>query len=112
MSTFVWVPTYGSAVKKKPAVSVSKFGDGYEQRVALGINNNPRTWEVVFANRPNDTANAIAAFFDDAGAVSCFDWTPPRGNLTPGRWVCREWSELPTGPYTTTITATFEEVVA
>lgn len=111
MSTFEWVPTYGSAVKKKPAVAVAKYGDGYEQRVGLGINNNLRTWEVVFANRPNAVAGAIGTFLDDAGASECFDWTPPRGDLTPGKWVCREWSEQPTGPFTTTITATFEEVI-
>jgi phage-related protein len=40
--SFKWVPTYGSAVTVKPAVQVTKFGDGYELRTPTGINSTPR----------------------------------------------------------------------
>lgn len=105
---FIWVPSYGSAVTTKPNVEVAKFGDGYEQRVGTSINTRARKWEVTFASRPNATADAIVEFLETAGAVQCFAWVPPHGN--PGKWVCREWSEAQTGPYTRTVTATFEEV--
>jgi len=108
MNLFVWVPSYGSAVTTKPNVEVAKYGDGYEQRVALGINNRPRKWEVTFASRPNATADAIDAFLSECNAVKCFDWVPPHGSA--GKWICREWTETQTGPYSRTITATFEEV--
>ena len=108
MSEFLWVPSYGSAVTMKPSVNVIKFGDGYEQRIASGLNSQPRKWEVTFANRPILTAQAIADFLASCNAVKFFDWTPTYGN--PGKWVCREWADAQTGPYTRTITATFEEV--
>jgi phage-related protein len=108
MNTFIWVPSYGAAVKSKPRVAVTSFGDGYEARSPTGINNKPRQWSNTFANRPTATADSIADFLDTAGASSAFLWTPPYG--AAGKWVCREWDDQKTGPYTRTITATFEEV--
>lgn len=107
MSVFIWVPSYGSSVATKPSVHVTQFGDGYEVRTAHGINNNRRKWEVSFS-RPNGIADAIEAFLVSAGALESFEWAPPHGGA--GKWVCREWAVLPTGPYTRTITATFLEI--
>ncbi len=106
--TFIWIPTYGTALTQKPSVSVNKFGDGYEQRVAIGINTIKRKWDVSFANRPTSTADAIEAFFEARASVQSFNWQPPHGAV--GKWVCREWSAQKTGPYTRSVTATFDEV--
>ena len=105
---FTWIPTYGSAASTKPTVTPVKFGDGYELRVPVGINSTPRQWQVTFANRATATADAIEAFFKARGGVDYFDWTPPYGGA--GKWVAREWSSQKTGPYTRTVTATFDEV--
>ncbi len=43
---FIWVPSYGSAVTTKPNVKAMKFVDGYEARIAIGINNSARKWQV------------------------------------------------------------------
>lgn len=75
------------AVTTKPNVHQTKFGDGYEHRVAIGLNSTPRQWQVSFS-RPNATADAIEAFFVARGAVQSFDWVPPHGGA--GKWVCRE----------------------
>lgn len=107
---FPWVPSYGSAATTKPTVQKIKFGDGYEQRVATGINSTPRSWSVTFASRTNDTADALEAFFIARGAVQSFDWTPPHG--AAGKWVAREWTVQQTGPFTRTVQATFDEVFA
>jgi len=107
MSVFTWVPSYGSRQNTKPAVSAVKFGDGYEQRVGLGINNMPRTWQLEFTNKPLPVADAIEAFLRARGAVQSFTWTPPHGE--PGRWVCREWTATPTSPKHRTISCTFVE---
>lgn len=104
---FAWVPSYGSAVTTKPTVNSTKFGDGYEARIAIGLNSTPRQWQVSFS-RPNATADAIEAFFVARGAVQSFDWVPPHGGA--GKWVCREWSAQKTGPLTRSVTATFDEV--
>ena len=39
--TFSWYPDASSQQSCKPAVQVTKFGDGYETRVAVGINTMP-----------------------------------------------------------------------
>ena len=101
------MPSYGSAATTKPTVKSVKFGDGYEQRVPTSLNSKPRKWEVLFASRPKAVASAIEDFLEKCGGVSSFIWTPPHGNV--GKWVCREWTATPTGPYTRTVTATFEE---
>ena len=62
-----------------PQLGLPAFGDGYEQRVPIGLNSDQRRWEVVFANRPNATADAIEAFLRARGAVQSFNWTPPHG---------------------------------
>jgi phage-related protein len=105
---FIWVPSYGSAVTHKPSVTPLQFGDGYEQRMATGINADRRKWDVSFASRPNATADAIEAFLKARGALQAFHWTPPHGGF--GKWVCREWTVQKTGPFTRSIQATFEEI--
>ena len=72
--TFAWVPSYGSAVTTKPNVAVSKFGDGYEQRVSIGLNSNPRQWQVTFASRPNATADEIEGFLVARGRAITEFW--------------------------------------
>lgn len=108
MQTFVWIPSYNSALNVKPNVVVTAFGDGYEARTPIGINNKPRKWQLTFTNRANATADAIETFLNDRGASEAFAWTPPRGSA--GVWVCREWNLQPSGPNTATVTATFDEV--
>ncbi|MBR0568007.1 phage tail protein [Azoarcus sp. L1K30] len=108
MSTFIWIATYGSNVETKPNVAVAEFGDGYEQRVGLGLNITRRRWNLQFNNRPNDTADAIEGFLKARNGIESFDWTPKYGGA--GKWVCCEWSSIPTSPNTRSVTATFEEV--
>lgn len=79
MNTFTWVPSYGSRETTKPTVNTVKFGDGYEQRVATGINTMPRTWELELTNKPSVVADAIVAFLRQNKAVTAFKWTPPHG---------------------------------
>lgn len=64
----------------KPRVKVAKFGDGYEQRLADGINNLEQTFMVSFKNRTDDDADDIIAFFDDKKGVTAFDYTYPDTN--------------------------------
>lgn len=107
-TVFTWVPSYGSAVTKKPSVTATKFGDGYEQRIAEGINTTPRKWQLSFTSKPNAVADAIDDFLNARNAREAFIWTPTHG--TAGKWVCREWSVQQTGPFTRSVQATFDEV--
>lgn len=107
-SVFTWIPTYGSAVKKKTNAHRIQFGDGYEQRISTGLNNLRRTWDLTFANRTNVVADAIDAFLSQANGKDYFTWVPPHGPV--GKWVCVEWEVQQTSLTTRTVTATFEEV--
>lgn len=90
MSTFTYVPDFTATGTTKPTVRKSKFGDGYEQRQAFGINQNQISWDLKFTQREDADADAIIDFLDTAGGVDSFDWTPPAGDA--GKYVCSEWS--------------------
>lgn len=106
MSTFTDTPASAS-LTVKPRIRTAQFGDGYEQRLADGINNAPRSWALTFA-RSNAEADVILAFFEARNGDEAFDWTPPYG--AAGKFVARDWSVQLIGPVAKSITTTFDEV--
>jgi phage-related protein len=108
MSTFTYIPSYGAALKKKPAVLSIKFGDGYEQRAQFGINQNPRIWNLSFNGRTETEATAIDAFLTAEAGTDWFNWTPPLG--AAGKWICRDWDVSIVEIDCYNISASFEEV--
>lgn len=109
MATFDWVPDYEAPLSEEPRVLRAPFGDGYEQRVGDGINNNPRKWSLTFDCRDEDEGDAILAFLRAHSGVEAFDWTPPTDS--GGRWVCRRWQSVVIRPaLSRRVTAEFEEV--
>jgi len=38
VATFTWIPSVGANLSIRPIVRRVAFGDGYEQRLAFGIN--------------------------------------------------------------------------
>ena len=58
-------PDKSFSKKVKPTVLKIQFGDGYEQRVAEGINSLKETFSVGFTNRPKAEIDDIVAFFDN-----------------------------------------------
>lgn len=109
MPSFEWTPDFGSSKSSKPTVTPIKFGDGYEQRAANGINTNPKTWNLNFRNRDVSDIDDIEEFLDARGAVESFEWTPPRAS-DPIMVVCREWNRTIDHAGTDSLTATFEQV--
>jgi len=53
----------------KPRVLKAQFGDGYEMRVADGINNTPREWSLSFNNRTKADIDNIYDFFNGLASV-------------------------------------------
>ena len=106
MATFDYAPQTASR-SQQPRVRTAAFGDGYEQRVADGINTMPKRWTLSFT-RPVVEADAILAFLVARAGVEAFDWTDPDG--AAGKYVCREWSANLIGPVAKGINATFEQV--
>lgn len=108
MTTFTWIPEFGSSADIEPNVAVQKFGDGYEQRQAKGMNSQAETWSLAFANRDASEFADIIAFLKARGAVEAFNWTTPDGDAIVV--VCRKWSKTPQKGNLRTINATFEQV--
>ena len=54
------VPDKGMSKSNKPKVFTAEFGDGYEQRVAQGINNLEQEFSVGFATRPKAEADDLS----------------------------------------------------
>ena len=108
-STGATTPDFGARRKSQPNVRVTKFGDGYEQRVAFGINTDPKTWDLRWTALTNSNADKIEEFFEARNAVESFDWSPIDDSNTY-KWVCRQWQREHQYADINTITATFEEV--
>lgn len=109
MATFPSItPTYGAQKTSAPVVRTVRFGDGYEQRLIFGENQNPKMWDLTW-NVSEADADTIEAFLDARGGQENFDWTP-LDEATSYKWICSEWSK--SIPYTgrATIQASFRQV--
>jgi phage-related protein len=69
-------PDKGLKSDQQPRILKAVYGDGYEQRVAAGINNIPESWNLTWKNRTSAEANKIVRFLEEQGGVTAFDWYP------------------------------------
>lgn len=80
----------------KPKVYRAAFGDGYEQRLAQGINPLDQSYSVSFINREKEEIDDIVKFFDDKQGVSNFPFTIPDSNGVDGETtilvICEDYS--------------------
>jgi phage-related protein len=107
MATFTVVPSYASRLAQEPRVLRTNYGDGYEARVADGINNDLQSWSLTFVGKTADMTT-IVAFFRTEGGVTNFDWTPP--NESAGKYVVASWSRAYNGFDNETVSAVFQQV--
>lgn len=75
MKKFNWTPEESLKVSIKPKVKVITFGDGYEQRIADGINNQLREYSLNFSGEEAEIRK-IDQFLAEHGAIKAFLWTP------------------------------------
>jgi phage-related protein len=110
MATFPSItPAYGLQKSSAPSVRTVRFGDGYEQRLTFGLNQNPKVYSLTF-NVSETDSDTIETFLDARAADNeAFDFTPP-GEGSSSKFVCETWSK--TIPYLNraTVQATFREV--
>lgn len=107
MATFTIIPSYSANLATQPIVRKAVFGEGYQQRVAKGINTQPRSWSLTF-NGDATRLDPVEAFLANEDGVTSFTWTPPTG--AAGVWVCSGWSRGINGSGDETVSAVFEEV--
>ena len=97
-----------------PKVHTVTFGDGYEQRVADGINNLTQKMSVAFANRPKAEIDDIVDFFESKGAVTPFDYVISDSNSGSSertvKVVCSDWSQTWSYDNFYSLTASFRRV--
>ena len=102
-------PTYGVQKSSAPVTRKVQFGDGYEQRLTFGLNQNPKSFSLTFEVSETD-ADTIETFLD-ARAVdnASFDFTPP-GEGSSSKFVCEQWTKSIPYLNRATIQTTFRQV--
>ena len=75
-------PDKSMSKQSAPRVLVANFGDGYEQRIADGINTLNEIYNLTFATRLKEDIDDIVAFLDGKGGVSSFPLILPDSNVT------------------------------
>lgn len=88
MATFpISNPVYNTRIDAKPKVNVISFGDGFEQRLTEGLNQNPLSVNLVFELSQTDADTAITflnARIDDGAS---FDYILP-SESSSRKFVC------------------------
>jgi phage-related protein len=111
MATFPAITaTYGATKNSQPVVRTVQFGDGYQQRLTYGLNQNPKSWDLTWQNITETNADTIETFLNNRAADNAsFDWSPP-DETTSYKWICPQWNKTITYNNRATITATFQQV--
>ena len=69
------IPDKGMSRSNEPVIFKAEFGDGYQQRIANGINNLKQQFSVSFATREKAEIDDIVGFFESTNGVTAFDFT-------------------------------------
>lgn len=109
MSTGSTTPDFGASKNSKPNVKTIKFGDGYEQRLSLGVQQDPKVWSLKWTTLSDADANGIEKFFENRFGSQSFDWTP-LGDTSSYKFICREWGRTFKYSNINEISAKFEQV--
>lgn len=90
-------PDRGFSRSNEPQVFIAEFGDGYEGRIANGINNLKQEFSVGFVNRPKDEIDDIVAFFEGKKGATAFSFTfadtNGGSNEETVKVVCSKWDQ-------------------
>ncbi|MFZ5760942.1 MAG: phage tail protein [Thermodesulfobacteriota bacterium] len=110
METFPAVTVhYGSSPEPvTPRVQRFEFGDGYTQRIGLGLNQIRENWDVIFKDISAAEKDAIVVFLKAMAGAEAFYWTPI-GESVPRKYTCPEWLPVPQEGGLWTVTAKFIE---
>ncbi len=107
----------GFARSNTPKVHTITFGDGFEQRIADGINNLPQTMSVTFNTRPKAEIDALVDFFEDLNGVTKFQMTIDKDSAGSNtsttetiKVVCKSWDQTWDYDNFYSLSATFERV--
>ena len=80
-------PSYNVQIRPNPSVNVVSFGDGFEQRLTEGLNQNPITVNLVFELSQAQATTAINFLNDRVNDSNSFDFELPNESSTR-KFVC------------------------
>jgi len=107
------LPDKGLSRQSTPKVLKVQFGDGYEQRIAEGLNSSNENYQISYSNRPKAEIDDIAAFMDEKKGVTSFNYVIPdtnNGGETTIKVVCDQYNLVYVSDSSYTFTATFRRV--
>lgn len=105
--TFDWFPDASIEVSHDPKVTIAKFGDGYEQRMSLGLNADLQKWSLNFSGN-RTRIDAIDQFLRARKGAESFTWVNPDSETI--KVVCRSWKKKRERAALVSISCTFEQV--
>jgi phage-related protein len=103
---FTWTPDAKPTGKYSNRTKSARFGDGYEQVVADGINNESQSWPLTFTSS-KVRADQIMAFLRARKGYQSFSWKPPFGDQALFR--CTEYTATDLGGGQWAVSATFDQ---
>lgn len=106
---FTWSTAYGTSMDITPRVLSAKMGDGYEQRVADGINYALENWNVIVNSVDSGGVSPVETFLKTQAGATAFQWTTPEGRVA--LFVCRAWKRDILSPSLSKVSGKFEEVL-
>jgi phage-related protein len=108
------IPDNDMRRQSDPEVLLAKFGDGYEQRAANGINSLREQYSVTFSSRQKSEIDNIVSFFSVKKGITSFDFTVPDtnglSNETTIKVVCDSYNTTFMNSEFYTCSATFRRV--
>ena len=110
MATFpITNPVYNTRINARPKVNILSFGDGFEQRLTEGLNQNPLSVNLSFELSQTDADTAITFLNARVEDGASFDYTLP-SESSSRKFVCTAFPR--TIPYLNrvTLSCTFREV--
>jgi phage-related protein len=106
LETFNWAPDSRPSARFQHQVRSAKFGDGYEQVAADGINSETQSWQLSFTGSKERTRE-ILDFLRARKGYQSFYWTPPFAEKMLFR--CTEYAPAELGGGQWSISATFNQ---
>ena len=105
---FTWSPRVGASSDTQADVLTSQYGNGYSQRLSVGINNLATSYPVSFTGTEEYLMPILEFFQRHKGAIS-FLWVPPMH--AQGLFVTTGgWQTTSHGRRRFTLSTTFQQV--
>ena len=102
-------PKYNYTITRQPAVNVISFGDGFEQRLTEGLNQNPITLNLKFDLSQTDSTTAVNFLNARITDGASFTFLVPNENVTKN-FVCLSYNTAVPFLNRVTLTCSFREV--